>query len=187
MDKILIHICCAPCSIEVVDYFISQGIKVVGFFFNPYIHPYTEFKARYSCTKEYFEKNGIPLFENLSYQLEEYFEDSLFRGSERCRFCYKKRLEATAKMAEKSGFKYYTTTLLASTYQKHEWIQEIGKDQAKKSGIEFFDYDFRKVFREGLDKARKENLYMQQYCGCILSEKERYQSDYIKLTGGKKK
>ena len=32
----------------------------------------------------------------------------------------------------------------------------------------------RPRFREGQDKARELGLYMQNYCGCVFSEEDRY-------------
>jgi len=34
--------------------------------------------------------------------------------------------------------------------------------------------DLRPGFREGQNDARERGLYMQKYCGCIYSEKDRY-------------
>lgn len=84
------------------------------------------------------------------------------------------RLERTALVAKKSGFDAFTTSLLVSPYQKHELIKELGEAISKKYEIEFYYRDFREGFREGRQKAREMGLYMQKYCGCIYSEKERF-------------
>ena len=47
-------------------------------------------------------------------------------------------------------------------------------------GVPFLYRDFRVGFREGQDKARELELYMQKYCGCIFSEEERYRSKQLR-------
>lgn len=44
--KLLLHICCAPCSIMCIETLRQEGIEPVGFWDNPNIHPYTEYRSR---------------------------------------------------------------------------------------------------------------------------------------------
>jgi predicted adenine nucleotide alpha hydrolase (AANH) superfamily ATPase len=59
--KVLLHICCAPCSIYVLKTLHEDGADVQGYFFNPNIHPYTEFKKRLSDTGRLLEQESLPL------------------------------------------------------------------------------------------------------------------------------
>ncbi|MEG1501736.1 MAG: epoxyqueuosine reductase QueH, partial [Clostridiales bacterium] len=93
---------------------------------------------------------------------------------QRCFYCYESRLEMTAQMAVKHGFEAFSSTLLVSPYQNQEAIRKIGEQIAQKYQIDFYFYDFRPFFRQGQQQARALGLYMQKYCGCIYSEKERY-------------
>ena len=68
-----------------------------------------------------------------------------------------------------------TTTLLYSKYQRHEGIKSIGDELSKSYGIAFLYRDLRIGWKEGIEEAKKMNMYRQQYCGCIFSEKERFQ------------
>ena len=89
----------------------------------------------------------------------------------RCvKYCYRVRLEQTAKYAKENGYDTFSTTLLISPYQNHEALIEVAKTMAEKYGIEFLYRDFREGFREGQNKARELGLYMQKYCGCIFSK-----------------
>ena len=47
--KLLLHICCAPCSIMCIETLRQEGIEPVGFWDNPNIHPYTEYRSRKNC------------------------------------------------------------------------------------------------------------------------------------------
>ena len=92
----------------------------------------------------------------------------------RCGYCYRCRMEATAKYAAENGYSAFTTSLLISPYQDHEAICAIARKAAADYGVEFLYRDFRPLFRDGQDFAREHGMYMQKYCGCIYSEEDRY-------------
>jgi predicted adenine nucleotide alpha hydrolase (AANH) superfamily ATPase len=46
MMKVLLHICCAPCTVYPLKVLRAEGHEVQGYFYNPNIHPYTEFSRR---------------------------------------------------------------------------------------------------------------------------------------------
>lgn len=79
----------------------------------------------------------------------------------RCTYCYETRLRKTAEFAAEHGFKQFTTTLLASVYQKHELIAAAGERFGKEFGVEFLYRDFRPNFRAGNQRARELGFYMQ--------------------------
>ncbi|KPJ63656.1 MAG: hypothetical protein AMJ45_07115, partial [Syntrophobacter sp. DG_60] len=108
------------------------------------------------------------------YDLELFLRETIFREENRCRFCYHTRLEATAQVAKKGKFDAFTTTLLYSKFQDHELIIDIGKSLAKRYGVSFLYEDFRAGWKEGIEVSKELNMYRQQYCGCIYSEKERF-------------
>lgn len=85
-------------------------------------------------------------------------------------------MRSTAQFAKENGFDAFTTTLLGSPYQDHEALKEICGDVAERSGIKFYYDDFRTGFRAAQKKARSKGIYIQNYCGCVFSEKERIES-----------
>lgn len=172
--KLLLHTCCAPCSIMCIEKLREQNIDVTGFWYNLNIHPYTEYKARRDCFEEYAKSIDLPVVFNDYYGLDEFSKSVINNLDNRCRYCYVKRLTETAKYAKEHGFDAFCTTLLYSPYQKHEMIVEVASKIAKEYGVEFFYQDFRPYFKEGQEKARNLGMYMQKYCGCIYSEEERY-------------
>lgn len=173
--KLLIHTCCAPCSIYCIDSLRKEGIEPTAYWFNPNIHPYIEYKTRRDTLIEYSKMINLNLIIEENYGLDEFCKNVIYNLADRCKkYCYKVRLEQTAKFAKENGFDAFTTTLLVSPYQNHEAIIEIGNEMAKKYNIEFLYRDFRTGFREGQNKARELELYMQKYCGCIFSEEDRY-------------
>ena len=173
--KLLMHTCCAPCSVYCIDELRGEGIEPTVYWFNPNIHPYMEYKARRDCLKEYTKSIKVNAIFEENYGLEEFCKNAIKDLSSRCKnYCYPVRLEQTAKYAKENEYEAFTTTLLVSPYQNHEALIEVANMMAKKYDIEFLYRDFRIGFREGQNKARELGLYMQKYCGCIFSEEMRY-------------
>ncbi|MBP1737525.1 MAG: hypothetical protein H6Q60_1406 [Oscillospiraceae bacterium] len=173
--KTLLHICCAPCSIKCVETLRDEGIEPVGFWFNPNIHPFTEYKARKNTLTDYAAAIGLTLAVENNYGLRTFIEQVCPDFDDRCGYCYRVRMEESARYAAEHGFDSFSTTLLISPYQKHDMIAAAGEAAGKQYGVSFLYRDFRPRFREGQATARALGLYMQKYCGCIFSEEERYQ------------
>ena len=173
--KLLMHTCCAPCSIYCIESLRKEDIEPTLYWYNPNIHPYIEYKTRRDTLKQYSEMINVKLILNDEYGLDEFCRNVIGNLKNRCsNYCYKVRLEQTVKYAKENGFDSFTTTLFVSPYQKHEEIKKICEELAKKYDINFLYRDFRIGFREGQAKAREIGLYMQKYCGCIFSEEDRY-------------
>ena len=175
--KLLVHTCCAPCIIYPLEALKKHGFgQIAGFFYNPNIHPYTEYINRKKALEEYSRKNKIRVFFH-KHDMKNYFrrvsghED---HGS-RCALCWRMRLDETALFASQNDYSHFTTTLLVSPHQDQKVIKMIGEEAAGKYGVEFFYQDFREGFRRSQDKAKEDNLYRQKYCGCLFSERERYE------------
>lgn len=172
--KLLLHICCAPCSVYCIESLRAEGIEPVGFWYNPTIHPYTEYRSRRDCLRDYARQINLTLVEQDEYGLREFVAAVAQDIEHRCGHCYAVRLEQAAAYAVEQGFDAFTTTLLVSPYQNHELLIKTGEAAAQKYGVHFLYRDFRVGFRQGQDKAREQGLYMQKYCGCIFSEEGRY-------------
>ena len=169
--KLLMHTCCAPCSVYCIDSLRKENIEPTVYWYNPNIHPYMEYKARRDTLKEYTKSINVEAIFEEEYGLDEFCKNVIGDLKNRCQnYCYKVRLEQTAKFAKEHGFDTISTTLLVSPYQKHEILKEQGEEIAKKYGLNFLYRDFRAGFREGQNKARELGLYMQKYCGCVFSE-----------------
>ena len=183
--EILIHVCCGPCLTYPLKRLTEKGHKLTGFWYNPNIHPYTEYQNRLEAAGYLEWAKVFPMIYDDSYDLVEYLQAVLPHLEDRCRFCYQLRLERTARVAKEKGFEAFSTTLLVSPTQKNELINEIGEELAKKYNIKFFYEDLRPGYYEGKNIAKELNLYRQKYCGCIFSEKERYEKKGSKVQGFK--
>lgn len=174
MEKLLLHTCCAPCSVHCVESLRGEGIEPVSFWYNPNIHPYQEYKARRDTLKAYAADIGMELLVREDYGLRDFVRAVAGDIDHRCAHCYTVRLEETARFAAQHGFTAFSTTLLVSPYQDHLGICRTAEALAQRYGVQFLYRDFRPGFRDGQAKARAAGLYMQKYCGCVFSEEDRY-------------
>ncbi|OQX17730.1 MAG: hypothetical protein BWK80_39195 [Desulfobacteraceae bacterium IS3] len=172
--KILLHICCAPCSIYPLKILRAEELEVMGFFYKHNIHPYTECLKRQETLQRYAEMIALRVIWQEGYEPENFIRNVVFRESDRCAYCYYDRLQSAALIGKRGKFDYFSSTLLYSKFQKHEMIRDIGESVGKKVGIPFLYKDFRIGWKEGIEESKRLELYRQQYCGCIYSEKERY-------------
>lgn len=172
--KLLLHSCCAPCSIKCVSVLREQGIMPALFWYNPNIHPVTEYRNRRNALIDWASEENLELIKQDEYGLRLFLGNVWPNYLNRCEYCYTVRLENTARVAFERGYTHFSTTLLISPYQKHDSIRSIAQKIGEKYGVGFFYHDFRPYFREGQKIAREKGIYMQKYCGCIFSEEERY-------------
>ena len=172
--KLLLHICCAPCSAACIKVLRDENVDVYGYWYNPNIHPYKEYEARLNALKEYSKMINLNVVYYDYYGLREFCENVSDKLNNRCEYCYYSRMENVVKYAKENGYDAFTTTLFISPYQKHDLLKSICENLAKKYDIEFKYVDFRPYFYEGKKMFYETGLYMQKYCGCVFSEEERY-------------
>ena len=172
--KTLLHICCAPCANQCVAALRGENIEVTGFWYNPNIHPFTEYRSRRNCLREYAQSVELPLIEKDAYALRPFVREVAEDIENRCVKCYEMRLFEAARQAKEGGFDSFTSSLFISPYQNHELMMETAEKAAAEYGVEFLYRDFRPYFKAGQEKARELGFYMQKYCGCVFSEEERY-------------
>lgn len=175
MTSVLMHTCCAPCSLSCIDPLRAEGIEPVAFWYNPNIHPWKEYEARRDCLLAYAPTIEMQVIVDEDYGLRTFVEYVASDIDHRCTYCYQHRLEETARYAAEHGYEAFTSTLLASLYQDHEAIRAAAEKYARQYGVEFLYRDFRPNFRDGNQRARELGFYMQKYCGCVFSEQDRYQ------------
>ena len=175
MMKLLMHACCAPCSVYCIDELRKENIEPTIYWYNPNIHPYKEYEARRDCLIEYTKSINVKCIVEDEYGLDDFCKSVVNNLNSRCvDYCYPVRLRKTFEYAKEHGYDAVTTTLLYSIYQKHEFIKKLCENLSKEFGIEFLYRDFRYGFWKGHEKVKEAGLYMQKYCGCVFSEESRY-------------
>ena len=184
----LVHICCSVDS----HFFLEKlqqdfpDEKLIGFFYDPNIHPYSEYRLRYLDVQRSCKTLGIELLEG-EYDFENWMK--AVRGlekepekGERCMVCFDKRFEVSAKKALELGEKKITTTLLVSPLKSQEQLKKSGDAFYKSHGVEFIFVDYR-ANGGSQDQSRvtkEQQLYRQDYCGCIYGlSMQREQQDRL--------
>jgi predicted adenine nucleotide alpha hydrolase (AANH) superfamily ATPase len=172
----LVHICCSVDS----HYFLQKlqkeypEEKLTGFFYDPNIHPYSEYYLRLLDVKRSCNMLGIELIEG-EYDVENWLgtvrglEHEPEKGS-RCSVCFDRRFEISAKQAFEIGEKTFTSTLLTSPKKSLKQLQAAGDALGQKYGITFVAPDYRKASgtQEQNILAKEDALYRQDYCGCMF-------------------
>jgi predicted adenine nucleotide alpha hydrolase (AANH) superfamily ATPase len=175
-STVLVHICCAVDS----HYFLQKlqkeypEEKLVGFFFDPNIHPYSEYSLRLLDVRRSCKMLGIELIEG-EYDTENWLK--AVRGLEkepekgaRCAVCFDRRFEVSAQKAAQLGEKTFTSTLLTSPKKSLKQLKTAGDALAERFGVTFVAPDYRKASgtQEQNILAKKDQLYRQDYCGCLF-------------------
>jgi len=170
----------------------GKDLEITGFWYNPNIHPYSEYQNRMMAMGYFSQKENLPMIWKDEYALEEWLEATrvefdltsspmnksrspgYWTKEKRCKQCYDLRLNKLAEEAKDKGYDYFSTTLLYSKFQKHDLIKEICEELKSEYNINFYYFDFRIGWKEGIEISKKTGFYRQHYCGCIFSEKEKY-------------
>ncbi len=184
VPSLLLHSCCAPCSSYVIEY-LSNYFKITVFYYNPNIYPEVEYRKRVEEEKRFISEFKTKYEVNF---IEGKYDDKRFyeevkglenekEGGRRCFKCYKLRLLETAKLAKDKNFDYFTTTLSISPYKNAQKLNEIGEIIENQYDVKYLYSDFKKKngYKRSIELSGEYNLYRQNYCGCIFSQRE--QSD----------
>ncbi len=59
--KLLLHICCGPCTVGTMKAIHDESIEITGYWYNPNIHPYLEYKNRLDALIEFAKTISLPL------------------------------------------------------------------------------------------------------------------------------
>lgn len=172
--KLLLHTCCGPCASATIPMWAGRGVEVTGFFFNPNIHPLLEWRRRLTGARDVATQIGVEMLTDPAYDPAAWFAEIVTGEGSRCRRCIGQRLRRAAAEAAAGGFGAFSTSLSISPYQDHEAIRHTGAEAAAEHDVEFLYEDLRPLYGESRRLSREWGVYRQKYCGCLISEWERY-------------
>lgn len=201
--KLLLHVCCGPCSSYVMEY-LAERFEITLFFYNPNIYPETEYLRRRDELFALLKKFPPALKTNIrcveeNYNSQDYFDAIKIKDNpelanepekgERCRRCYEFRLKRAYEFAAENHFDYFCTSLSISPFKDSEKINVIGKqlesDRGDRPLLEdevnrgdrplWLVSDFKKKggFKRSLEISSEYGMYRQSYCGCVYSYNDR--------------
>ena len=178
VPTLLLHSCCAPCSSYVIEY-LSQYFAITVFYYNPNITEAAEYQKRVAEQKRLLATVDYPhpvTFIEGEYDSTPFWalsrgKEDLPEGGERCRACYRLRLEETARQAAKRKPDFFCSTLSVSPHKRADWLNEIGEELAEEYGVAWLPSDFKKRggYQRSIVLSHEYNLYRQNYCGCVFS------------------
>ena len=175
-EKLLLHVCCAPCSVYIINQALEK-FDLTVYFCNSNIFPEEEYLERLAEVKKFCQKRKVNYVE-ADYQPKDWFrfvsgfENEPEKGL-RCDLCFLFRLNKTAEYAKNNNFDWFTTTLTMGRQKKSFQVMQAGRKAEDKYGIKFWAEDFKKNYGVQISDwlAKQMNLYRQKYCGCIFSKK----------------
>ena len=184
LDKkptLLLHSCCAPCNAYPLELLVNY-FDLTLMYNNSNIYPETEYLRRLEELKKYVDyintKYNVNIkiiettYNNIEYnKILEPFKDQK-EGLDRCKLCYKTRMNEAYKYASDNNFDYFTTVMTISRQKNSIVLNNIGIELSKLyPNTKYFISDFKKNkgIDKGLEIAKEHNMYRQDYCGCIFS------------------
>lgn len=176
-EKLLLHICCAPCGAYLISEKLLKNFNITLYFYNSNIDTLEEYQKRLIEVERMAQKYKLKL-EIESYNHSSWLEK--VRGLEnepekgrRCQICYFDRLEKTAKLCQKNNIKNFYTTLVTSPYKDYDKIMMMGNKLAQDYSLNFLNLDFDRsdLYKKSTELAKKEGFYRQKYCGCEFARK----------------
>lgn len=169
--KLLLHVCCAPCSSAVIEK-LKQFFDITLYYFNPNTYPESEYNLR---AEQFGKLTDLPLIvckydHNQFLQSIKGFEDNV-EGGQRCQKCISLRLQQSFEYAKNNNFDYVTTTLSISPHKDAQFINICGKNLQQVYNICYLYADFKKDngYLNSINLSKQFNLYRQDYCGCEFS------------------
>ena len=184
--KLLLHVCCAPCSSYCLEY-LDRHFDITVFFANSNIDDADEYVKRREEERRLLTEMPMALSVAMTegpYDPEEYHrlvkgheDDS--EGGERCGICFAMRLEQAARAAADMGADYFTTTLSISPLKNAARLCEIGEAAGRRHGVPYLPSDFKKKdgYKRSIELSREYGLYRQNYCGCSYSKRSRQDTE----------
>lgn len=180
--RLLLHVCCAPCSASVLEY-LAEFFDITVLWYNPNIYPESEYELRRETLIRLASDMGLSdklqfIFE--PWRCEDYYNavcglENEPEGGKRCTECFRVRLRGAAGAAKRGGFDYFCTTLTLSRHKDAVRINTIAEEEAKNAGVKWLPSEFKKRNGEGrsLELCEQYDVYRQLYCGCEFSYKAR--------------
>jgi epoxyqueuosine reductase len=172
--RLLLHVCCGPCASGVIPHWQAKTADIVGFFYNPNIHPLLEYRRRLTGAREVGDLTHVEMAVDTTYDPQAWFASVSDGEESRCSRCIGQRLVRAAREAIERDCDAFSSTLSISPWQDHAAIRAGGERAQDLHGVEFVYEDLRPLYQGSRRFSKEHGIYRQKYCGCLVSEWERY-------------
>lgn len=178
--RLLLHVCCAPCSTSVLER-LAQAFEVIVYFDNPNLDSASEHERRATETRKLLGRTGwaseviITPYDPATWRQAISGLEQEPEGGARCAACFRLRLSRSARAAFDLGCDWFTTTLTVSPRKDAALLNDLGEAAGIEAGLPFLPSDFKKQggYPRSVQLSREHALYRQDYCGCAFSRRER--------------
>ena len=176
-QKLFLHICCAPCASAVAEV-LAAGYKLEFYFFNPNIHPASEYKKRLAEVKKLARHFGVKFkigdYDHEAWLAEMRGHEDQPEGGSRCELCFAHRLRSAAEHASRKNIPFFGTTLTISPHKNSYQVNKIGSAVGEENGQKFLAQDFKENngWPRSLLLSKNFGFYRQKYCGCEFSMRD---------------
>ena len=177
-QRLLLHACCAPCSVAIIDE-MRSGHDLTVLFYNPNFYPEAEYVRRKAEVVRVCGQWGVSIvdmdYDNRAWEREIGVIPQAEERGPRCSACYRERLAVAARYAKDHGFDRFASSLSSGRTKKTAVINAIGRAVSETVGLPFLDRDWKKGGRweKGLALVKEFDIYRQDYCGCRWSAERR--------------
>ncbi len=175
--RLLLHACCGPCTLEPLRLLLEEGHSITIAYMNSNIQPESEWRHRLDTLRAFADNQKISLVEGV-YNPQTWVDTAGVYGAEpktrpqRCRACYRQRLNEACQYASAHGFDGLATTLTVSPYQYTEIIREELEAACASCGLVPVFRDYTEYYPEATRRSKALGMYRQNYCGCVFSKLE---------------
>lgn len=175
---LLLHACCAPCSSYCLEY-LQKYFDITVLFYNPNIYPEDEYSLRADELVRFIKEMGFNNIKTIicEFNPQDFYDavkglENSVEGGERCKRCYRLRLQKTAEIAKENSYEYFCTTLSISPLKNAQSLCEIGSELAESYSVKYLLSDFKKKggYQRSIQLSNQYKLYRQNYCGCVFSK-----------------
>lgn len=197
-EKILLHICCAPCATESFLRLKEVGFEPIGYFYNPNIYPKSEHDKRYDECVSFCKSMSYELKEiDYDYSLEhkrwlEHIKglESEKENGKRCIKCFEFRLKKAFEKANSLTMAgRYTTSLTISPHKDSKAIFEVaGLISVAQKNKEQKNKDYEKYDKKKQNEKKENNIKdITKTCKRIKDKnKNEYSSVFFEIDFKKK-
>ncbi len=172
--KLLLHTCCAPCSVYVAGE-LAREYDVTCFFYSPNIDMPREYELRLWEMEKLARHLGMKLISHpfnpeVFHSAVKGLEDEP-EGGARCVECFRLRLMESARLCRKEGMDMFATTLTVAPMKNADQINRAGMEAAETTGAIYMPSNFKKKdrYRKSVELSKKMGMYRQNYCGCSFT------------------
>ena len=176
--RLLLHSCCAPCSIPALERLLEH-FELTVFFYNPNIETHVELEKRLNELRRLL----APFVHDLSLIVPEYDHGEFLaavsgferepEGGERCRRCFALRFERAARAAAQEDCDYVASTITTGPRKDAETVNTIGGLASQDIAANWLPADFKKRggYQRSVARSKELGMYRQDFCGCEFSRR----------------